>query len=243
MLLQAEGRGEVRNCTEEIFLKDVSNHAMEVLKDDGIYRHLRFASKGEHSWNQRFEIVTWPGYLAFAGDMGCFVFSRLSDMFEFFHTDRRDNGKLGINLSYWAEKLKAVDSNGRYASGATEFHEAQFEALVNEHVNQWIEEFDGEYDSSEEETAKQKETFATELRSAIKDDVLSRAEEGEHAAHEALRDFSCEINGQKFEFSDTWEWDLKDYTLRFVWCCYAIAWAIRHYDESKQPQPATEAAA
>ena len=223
----------MREMTEDIFLKDVSNHAMEALKDDGVYRHLRFASKGEHSCNQWFGIVTWPGYLTFYGDMGCFVFSRLTDMFEFFRTDRRDNRKLGINLSYWAEKLEAIDSNGRYGNGATEFSEAQFKAQVDEHVNQWIEDFNGDYDSSEEETAKQKEAFAAELRSAVEDEVLCRAEDGEHAAHEALRDFSCEINGQKFEFSDTWEWDLKDYTLRFVWCCYAIAWALKQYDEAK----------
>ena len=28
-----------------------------------------------------FDIVTWPGYLCYSGDMGCFVFTRLPDMF------------------------------------------------------------------------------------------------------------------------------------------------------------------
>lgn len=221
-----EKEGFMREMTEEVFLKDVSTHAMEVLKDDGVYRHLRFASKGEHPWNQWFAIVTWPGYLAFSGDMGCFVFSRLWDMFTFFRTDRRDSGKLNINLGYWSEKLEAVDSNGRHGSGATEFSAAKFKALVDEHVNQWIEDFD-------EEIASQRQVFAAGLRAAIEVDVLHFADDGEQVAHEVLRDFSCKINGQKFEFSDTWEWDLKDYTLRFVWCCYAIAWAIKQYDESK----------
>lgn len=221
--------------TEEVFLKDVSKHAMEVLKDDGIYRHLRFAQKGEHSCSQYFNIVTWPGYLAYSGDMGCFVFSRLRDMFEFFRTDRRDNlGSLRINLNYWAEKLEAVDCHGGSSIGAAkEYSETIFKDRVNEHVNEWIEEFQGEYDSGEEEFAKQKNAFAAELRFAVKNEVLRYADDGENMARDVLRDFSCEIGGKKFKFVDTWEWDLREYTLRFVWCCYAIAWALKQYDEAK----------
>jgi hypothetical protein len=35
-----------------------------------------------------------------------------------------------------------------------------------------------------------------------------------------------------FQFHDTWEWDLSDYTHQFLWCCSAIPWAIARYDES-----------
>ena len=41
-----------------------------------------------------------------------------------------------------------------------------------------------------------------------------------------------EHNGQRI-FSDCWEWRFTEYTHRFVWCCYAIAWAIKQYDAAK----------
>jgi len=212
----------MREMTEDVFLKDVSNHEMEVLKDDGIYRHLRFASKGEHSWNQHFNIVTWPGYLAYSGDMGCFVFSRLKDMFEFFRTrPSNDPAKLFINTDYWAEKLEAVDRCGGRTCGAMEFSEDRFKKRVNEYVDEWIKDCD------------LTDTEQEEIRSEIDEQVLCCGGDGEEEAHRALRDFSHEIEGQTLEFTDAWEWDLKEYTPRFVWCCYAIAWAIKQYDEAK----------
>jgi hypothetical protein len=234
--------------TEETFLKDVSKHTMAVLLDKGVYRHLQFKDNGSNvMW---FDIVTWPGFLAYSGDMGCFVFSRLKDMFEFFRTRPRDEklDALHINLGYWAEKLEAVDRCGR-EPGAKQFSPEIFRERVEEHVTQWIEEFKEEYDSDKEETAKQREAFAEELREAVEDDVTSRADDGEHEARRALNDFSftfngpdrfCPTNGHKYEFSDTWEWSLGEYTYRFIWCCYAIAWAIRQYDAQKETEHVPE---
>ena len=97
-----------RQPTEESFLNDVSKHEMKVLLDNGIYRHLRFKQQG--SSNMWFDVVTWPGFLAYTGDMGAFVFARLEDMFEFFRgRPVDDKDKLYINLGYWGEKLEAVD--------------------------------------------------------------------------------------------------------------------------------------
>ena len=207
--------------TEEVFLKDVAQHQMKVLLDNGVYRHLRFASTGQYSGNQWFQIVTWPGYLAYSGDMGCFVFSRLEDMFEFFRTRPCDEpAKLHVNIGYWAEKLEAVDRCGCDA-GAEQFSLERLEARVEATIKEWIEDFSLSAEEGEE------------LRDDVRDQVLSVADDGEYEVHRALRDFSCEVGGQPFEFSDTWEWDLKEYTLHFVWCCYALAWAIQQYDASK----------
>lgn len=90
-------------CTEEGFLEDIKNHKLNILKDDGLYRHLVFKRPCTNCC--RFDIVTYPGYLVISGDMGCQVFSRLTDMFEFFRTDDRDfnknrSGGLRINPSY-----------------------------------------------------------------------------------------------------------------------------------------------
>lgn len=205
--------------TEESFLKDVSNHSMKILKDDGVYRHLQFSNNG--SWNQRFDIVTWPGHLAYSGDMGCFVFSRLADMFEFFRTDRRNKDHLGINLSYWSEKLEAVDRDGR-SSGATQFSQEKFRDMVDENIKEWVEDYNLSEEASEE------------LRDEVNYQIMSRLDYGEESARQNLNEFSYSIDGTQFEFQDTWEWNFDEYTYRFIWCCYALAWGIQMYDKEKE---------
>jgi len=120
--------------TEASFLKDVATHEMQLLRDDGVYRHLRFKRPGTVC--MYFDLITWPGFLCYTGDMGTFVFTRLRDMFEFFRTDReyaqrRGDRQLFVNHGYWSEKLVAVDSQRRNGS-AMEFSEALLRAYVNE---------------------------------------------------------------------------------------------------------------
>lgn len=85
--------------TREQFLEDVKDHRLTIIKDDGLYRHLRFKQPGTS--NMFFDIVTWPGYLAYTGDMGSFVFTRIEDMLGFFRSKR---GELGINTGYWGRR-------------------------------------------------------------------------------------------------------------------------------------------
>jgi hypothetical protein len=72
---------------------------MKVLHDDGLYRHLRFQKPGSSFY--WFDIVTWPGSLAIRGDVDGYMFTRVTDMFEFF---RSDKGR--INPHYWSEKTE-----------------------------------------------------------------------------------------------------------------------------------------
>lgn len=211
----------MKQIAEESFLKDVAKHEMTVLLDNGIYRHLRF--KKPTSSDMYFDVVTWPGYLAYSGDMGSFVFSRLDDMFQFFRKGSKENG-LYVNLSYWGEKLEAVDRNGR-ESGHRVYSSDKMRERVDEHVKHWVEEFDG--------TDTARNEFEVELRYAVEEDVDRYLDDSEHEARKAVADFSVTINDEKYEFSDTWEWCCEEYTFRYVWCCYALAWSIRQYDELK----------
>lgn len=83
-----------------IFPTDIAQHRLEIKLDQGLHRHLRCARPND--CNKSFHIVTWPMYLAYAGDMGSFVFCRIDDMFRF----HRGNG---FDAGYWHEKLEAVD--------------------------------------------------------------------------------------------------------------------------------------
>lgn len=194
------------NCTEQIFLKDVAGHQMTVLRDDGVNRHLRFQKPGTNCMG--FDVVTWPGYLCYSGDMGTYVFQRLDDMFQFFRADRRHNREedqtLYINLSYWAEKLQAVDR----CDGVKKYSADKF----RESVAEWLEDRDA----------------SNELRQAVKNEVLPYADDGESVALNAAQAFEHEGRGV---FQDFWEVDLTEYTYRFIWCCYALAWGIQSYDQ------------
>ena len=235
--------------TEETFLKDVAKHEMKVLLDNGLYRHLRFSATGKHLWNQWYDIITWPGRLAYTGDMGTYVFARLEDMFEFFRTRPSESRNLYINTGYWGEKLEAVDRRGK-ACDFMEFSPELLKGYVEDAIKDWVEGFPVEFESDEAEESEAKKKFEAELREAIEGDIYSYLDDGEHEARRALNDFSFtpEVgrfapNPRPYEFSDTWEWDCQEYTGRFVWCCYALAWGIQQYDALKAEATEPEVAA
>jgi hypothetical protein len=223
------------------FARETANHRMTVLHDDGLYRHLRFQ---EHVWRPPlaepqptsfywFELITVPGSLTFRGDGESFVFARLTDMFEFFR------GPVGqTNPHYWSEKLTSG-----HGDRARHYDRDLFKRRVRE---AFVDEFRGR-------------SAPHELRVALCRDVLSPDEAwSEESAHRALAEFSYYadekdrygrheyIDGKytwipakrpDFEFSDTWEWDFRDYDWWFLWSLHAIVWGIAQYDAWKAPLP------
>jgi hypothetical protein len=143
----------------ERFPKDIAEHEMHVLRNDGLDRHLRFQKPGTYCMG--FDLVTWHGHLCFTGDMGTFVFARIPDMFQFF----RAKDERGINPQYWSEKVLAADRHG----GVEEFSPELFRAAIG----RWLD--DGE--------------ASPEVREAVEEQVLSAVHDGEHAAHAAAFHF------------------------------------------------------
>lgn len=188
--------------TKGRFLKDVESHSMEVNCDNDVHRHLTFSNNGSSVY--RFHITTWPGYLAISGDMGTFVFARLHDMFSFFRGDE-------INLGYWSEKLTAHDKH----SGHLQFSEALYADAIRSDFENWS------FDSDEEKT---------KAWAAITDewDGLIDRSSNTREAFDAALGWECPITDQ--QFSDFWEHRLEDYSYHFVWCCYAVQYAIQRYD-------------
>ena len=217
-------------CSEERFLKDVAEHEMIIVRDDGLYRHIRFKKPGTGC--MRFDLITWPGYLCYTGDMGTYVFSRLADMFEFFRADRehmrlRDGRTLAINPGYWGEKLQAVERSGDGGS-YREFSEEKFKRAVLEHLVGWIR-YRRDHTTKEERR---------ELWDAVMFDVIGAdGDSGGYRQQVAAHDFHHRVNNRvEFYFQDFWEINVMDYTHRFIWCCYALAWGITKYDEAKASQ-------
>jgi hypothetical protein len=192
----------------ERFAKDVAQHEMTVLHDDGLYRHLRFQGRvtlkdGRTSLTSIywFDLITWPGSLAINGDMGSFQFSRTEDMFEFFRGQR-------INPQYWAQKVRA----GR--GDLEQYDEDLFRQLVTEHFVD----------------AARNGGVPTGTGKAVREQILDSCDIfHEHGAHTALAEFEHE----GFYFADTFEWNLRNWSCQFLWCCHAIQWGIRQYDAGR----------
>lgn len=199
--------------TEKRFLNDIKEHEMTIIRNDDVDRHLRF-SRPESSV-YRFDIITWSGHLLITGDMGSWLFRRTHDMFSFFRMDKGDwnyeeNG-LGINPHYWEEKLLAVDARGGRDLGAKQYSQDLLEKVVRDIVDEWTEDWE--------------ENRVNDLWERLEEDVIYA--ETERDAHEAAANF--EHDG--FKFSDFWEHELREYTFIYLWCCYAVIWGIRKFDE------------
>lgn len=189
----------------ERFQRDTEKHEMTILHDDGVYRHVRFKEPGTgFYW---FDLITSPGLLTIHGDMGTYVFSRITDMFDFFH----DNG-YGINPQYWGEKLQA-SRHGGYR----EHSEDDFRRWVKDDFH------DRKDDYSVEDAA---EIWAAIRRDILEDDWLALSQD--EVCRRALDVFS--VKG--FTYTDTWETDWQDYTAHYLWICQAIMASIAQYKAS-----------
>jgi hypothetical protein len=197
-----------KKSTKERFISDTANHELSVVMDDGIHRNLKFSKP--NSSDMHFNITTWPGYLCISGDMGCFVFSRLRDMFEFFRND-----KLETNLGYWEEKIQAETL---YGSGAKSWSSDSFQKSMEEIAKDWKQyAIDDELDPE----------FIEEELERFKGELFDKG--SEHEAYSAMGDWDEAEHGISFcdyESSNT------EYTFHYRWCCFAIVWAIQQYDSS-----------
>jgi hypothetical protein len=200
------------------FDRDIASHTMQVIRDDGVNRHVRFQRPG--TMCMHFDLLTWPGYLCYTGDMGTFVFKRLHDMFEFFRRDTR--AEYRMDKRYWAEKLEASDR----CDGVREWSADKFKAEVRDFFERHTSDEDGWTDARR-----------AALWSEIDEQVCAAAGDSEHHAWVALWEF--EHDG--FRFQD-WERDCKEWTHRFEWCCHALEWAIAKYDGARTSEPSVEAA-
>lgn len=230
-----------RTEMRERFLDDTREHVMDIIKDDGLYRHVRFQKPGSSFYY--YDLVTWPGHLVICGDAGDYHFSRIRDMFEFFESDGDR-----INPDYWSGKLQGRDSA---RTGARSYDESVFRARVLEWFDDeardllglpwgtkaddrylaraWL---DGGYDDGcvffeGEEFSERSLEDAISLRLELDDQVFGPWQDihYEEGARLALREFEF----KDYRFVDTWEWDFTEFDTQFIWCCWAIVHGIAQY--------------
>ncbi len=229
------------------FLRDTARHELTVLRDDGLYRHLRLRASRSFAW---FELVTWPGALTIRGDMGSYTFSRDPDMFDFF---RRSSWQGAPNFQYWDEKVDAADR-----CGVREYSEDELRRHITEDVSAHAEaDLDGRLRACAKKLgtipARLPEDAAAACRAAHADYMDGLREEldgellgdypayclqDEHDAIAGVRQFSYRLDGapaseQPFGF-DTSDWRLDTYSAQYLWCCHAVLLGIRLYDRARR---------
>ncbi|MCS3605288.1 hypothetical protein [Erwinia rhapontici] len=200
------------------FIRDVSSHQLEVIREDGLYRHLRFSRPTTRAYS--FDIVTWPGYLTVTGDMGTWTFSRIADMFEFFtdkHFGRQDSFQ--INPCYWSEKFESGAGRGRTESPCYEFDEAAFEKMLDEWHAEWL------ADAGEDADEFDRDEVAEKI-SDLKREGFSDANQAYGAVD------SADLPGFDMQYAFEGR-SMQKYSHHYVWICYAIAWGIERYNNKK----------
>lgn len=217
------------------FLSDVANHQMTVLRDSSVDRHVRFRQPGSSCYG--FDLITWSGHFLITGDCGSYLFRREDDMFGFFRQDRKyDADGLHINTRYWCEKLLAVACGGDGRGNAKEYSHEKFGANVLTLFERHFEDEVRHDDRPDDQLAQyEKDHIAArkgvrdEIWAEIEADVLSEMRDQHEAARAA---FNFDHKGFNFQ---GWEADHTEYSFHFLWCCFAIAWGIKKYDDSKVP--------
>lgn len=207
--------------SRERFDRETKGHKLEVLHNEGLYRHLRMKhpTRSEY-W---YDVITWPGSLTVRGDYGeAYVFTRATDMFEFFGHELYRGGSFSINPQYWAEKLSSHDVSRKYDDDTfREEFKQQAEYLIE---GQAIE-------------PDQVERFRREIESFLENedyfsaDTAIRAVESFQFWNNEDHEHSYRYNNEAVGFEDCYEWigACTVYEWGFLWACHAIMLAIREY--------------
>ncbi|CAM7520476.1 hypothetical protein CIFRMM251M_16640 [Citrobacter freundii] len=205
------------------FIRNVVAHRLSVVRDDGVYRHLRFQRPGTNSYY--FDLVTWPGYLTVTGDMGTWTFSRIEDMFEFFtskHFERSES--FLINPGYWSEKIEAGTHGGRDAI-CYEFDEDAFEKGLKEWLAAWRE------DKDEDDIESAEYVISSLVGEGFRDANI--------AVHAVYNNADWPRSVDTYDLAESISYNLNTYSFHFLWICYAIVWGIERYRSSKLVDKAT----
>lgn len=207
--------------TQEQFDKDMATWTMEALRDDGLYRHLRFRlAGGGFRW---FDIVTWPCKLVITGDCETFAFTSTTDMFEFFR-----QGGQRINPGYWQEKI--VDGRERAVGFDADRFRDEVRRRRREAMREWKADGMGKDDRRD-------------AWEAIESEVIEMIDDRHEAvACATVSNFDHYWYDSRHESHritvDTDEWPrCRGFDFHYIWCCRAIAWAIAQYDAQKGQTP------
>lgn len=192
-------------CSEEEFKTSIKDHKLSILKNDELYKHLRF--KNPSSFNRYFDIVTWPGNLCYTGDMGTYTFKRIENMIYFFSD--------GVNPDYWSEKLTSIS---KFGEGVKVFDGDKFKEYFIEFIN----EDDNGLDS----------LYKEEILEDLKLGNLDLNDEHEILDYITYHYNHYTVDHITSWYAENYNL-FKSFTYHYIWCCRALNWSCNLFLDSK----------
>jgi hypothetical protein len=211
----------------EQFERNTADHTMEILHNDGVYRHLKFSNNGSSIY--RYDLITYPGHLVISGDMDSFTFKRLYDMFDFFTTPR---GGI-INPQYWSEKIIASSKGTTKHFSADKAKCAVVERFMEDRL-QWDDGTAPLFRALREEVLD----VLTEVGDGIESPDVAKKAMSEFAYYkppapgEKPRPRWERGNYPDYTLDDWYEFDMEEYDFHFLWICHAIRHGVQTYREA-----------
>ena len=225
------------------FARDVKDHKVVAIREDGNYRHVEFTAQQGFT---RIVLVTWPYNLLVAGSHGSFHFERYGD-------DSKDMFAwlrgLRVDPASWASKL----INGR--DSVTQYDRSLLEKEVNERVAEAIKDKwapKGLKAAVREEILDSHwmndEQNALRLVSEFQHGATYRAEcscgaTGDDGSYDAAVNWKWSIHKNDddahkvsirqtggFDFDGFEEWNVRKLTSHYLWACHSAVWGIARYD-------------
>lgn len=195
------------------FPRQIARHVVEPRLLNGLYRHWRCGQPD--SSDMYFSITTWPGFLAYTGDMGEYVFTGTEDMVAFFRGTR--------DIGYIAEKCVA-----HCREGVRQFSGERFEEVLAEELKDRIDSLRDNYDG---QGAARKQALRNTFDSIDREGTKYDGPQAGVLAMKSLYESGLYDGGELP--------DCTIYTLRYLWCMRAIRWFIGQLDAN----PALDSAA
>ena len=194
----------------KIFNKDIADHELEVIVDNGVNRILEFRNKNGSS-NQFFIVMQAKGRICFTGDMGEFVFTNHdADMLAWFHGN--------MSLSYVAEKCRT--------GGTRKFDEDSAKESIKMMVDDFCTDYIYDYSESgcDDEDDDNFEVALANWQQSLYDEVLDDLDfESEEAFYRTAYNLSVRVDdSMKFEIDACDGIGCMEYTGHFKWCVAAM---------------------
>lgn len=188
------------------FKEDTKGHALRVVKDDGVYRHIMMRGEPEEENVHWFDIATWPCFLSITSDMGNYLFTGGREAINHFRG--------GFNPDVWVEKLAASDVTREFSVYSPE----AFEEALREEFDLW--------DITETCVGGRDRIWED-----IREEVLASAQENREDALEAAAAFISDTGNRFTNNLLRQEFSLLSYSC--LWCCMAVAFTVARYDDYK----------
>ncbi|ODN41570.1 hypothetical protein [Piscirickettsia litoralis] len=191
------------------FLDRAEGAVIDVVRDDGINKHIQCIIK---EGRMIFEIITWGDTLCINSIIGSYTFRCDLDMIEKFRKDNMPE----VNPRSWVFIVSSAPVIDNSACLPRELDHEKLEAALKKQV----------YSSGHTEEEKNK------IWGEVETQILERATDLNDTRN-LIAYFDSPFGFKFEENSEVYDVSISSYSYEYLWCLYAIQFAITKYDDAK----------